>query len=235
MIVSNKCLARLTSWGKYTCTIGESYKHASIVKICRNIPEKGKNLCQECEERPIEGKYQSRICHGLLTDPPCDASHIYGSEWYWQQVAMYGDPEDKDWILKAQKAQTEAEEFCVPLKAWKVQRPSAIELKEIQMKKKEQNKAVAAASAKTRLEKKGTLLEKFAPIRVMYEESSKVPEKMPTDTCRLWKDVIGGVDVWVSEAGHVFDCDTTGQASELLGRMVKNAEGVEEFVEITSV
>jgi len=230
------CLARLTSWERTNCAIGTSNKRASIVKICRNIPEKGYSICQDCSGRPIGGKYQTRMLHGRLTEEPCEASHIYGSSWYWQQVATYGETDDKEWLVKAQKAQAEAEKFCEStdakgsLKAWKVQRPSALELEEMSRKKKEENKAVAAASAKARADKKGTLLEKFAPIKVTYEESSKTPEKLATDTCSLWKDVIGGINVWISEAGHVFDCDTTGEAGELLGTMVDD-----KFVEVSSV
>ena len=224
-----KCLARLTSWETTNSAIGTSFKRASIVKLCKNIPEKDDVLCQECSERPIETKYQTRMFHGLLTDPPCYSSHIYGSLWYWQQVASYGDPNDKEWLSKAQAAQARVEEFCSPLKAWKVQRPSAIELIEMMRKKKEQNKTIAAASVKARVEHKGTLLEKFAPIKVLYEESDKAPQKLPTDTCRLSKSVIGDINVWISEVGHVFDCDTTGSAGELLGMMVSG-----KFVELAT-
>jgi len=225
------CLARLTSWERTNCAIGASNKRASIVKICRNIPEKGYSICQNCSERPNDGKYQTRMLHGRLTEEPCEASHIYGSSWYWQQVAMYGETEDKDWIAEALKAQKEAEEFCGSIdpagvtKAWKVQRPGQKELVEMQKRKKKENKEVAAARVAAVKEKdsekdkakKGTLLESFPLIRVMFQESEKTPQKLPTDSCPIWKDVKEGVDVWVSESGYIFACDSTGGVGEFLG------------------
>ena len=235
MTTKPKCLARLTSWERTNSTIGTSKKRASIIKLCKNIPEKGEVICQECSERPIDGKYQTRMIHGLLTDPPCESSHIYGSVWYWQQVAMYGEPDDKEWLVSAQKAQKGGEGFCFPVGGWKVQSPSETELEGMYKSKKEKNKAVAVsrvaasaaaesakakANAKAILDTKGTILEKFAQIKVIYEESEKSPEKLPTDTCGIWKDVIDGMDVWRSGAGHIFDHDTTGEAGEFIGRIV---------------
>ena len=234
MATRGRCLARLTSWDKTNCAIGTSNKRASIVKVCKNVPEKGQSLCQECAERPTESKYQTRMIHGVLTDAPCEGSHIYGSSWYWQQVAMYGETDDTDWIAGALKAQKEAEEFCgsTDPEAWKVQRPDQKELVEMQKRKKKENKEVAAARVAAVKEKdsekgkgkdkdkdkakKGTLLESFPLIRVMYQESEKTPEKLATDSCPIWKDVKEGVDVWVSESGYIFACDSTGGVGELI-------------------
>jgi hypothetical protein len=163
------------------------------------------------------------MIHGVLTDAPCEGSHIYGSSWYWQQVAMYGETDDTDWIAGALKAQKEAEEFCEPMgskEPWKVQRPDQKELVEMQKRKKKENKEVAAARVAAVEEKdkakKGTLLQSFPLIRVMYQESEKIPEKFATDSCPIWKDVKEGVDVWVSESGYIFACDSTGGVGELI-------------------
>ena len=67
---------------------------------------------------------------------------------------------------------------------------------------------------------KGTLYEKFAPIKVIYEESEKNPEKLITDSSIIKKEKICGVEVWVAENNMVFDCDTTGEPGEFLGRLV---------------
>lgn len=215
MASKDRCLARLTSWERTNCAIGDSNRRASIVRLCKNIPEKDKVLCQECLERPVESKYQTRMMHGLLSEPPSEGSHVYGSSWYWQQVAMYGETVQAEWISRALKAQKDAEEFC-GLGGWKVQRPSAKEFLEMQKRKKKDNKEAAANRVAVVEAKKGTLLQSFPVIRVMYQESEKVPEKLPTDSCAIWKDVKEGDDVWVSEAGHVFACNTVGGIGELL-------------------
>jgi hypothetical protein len=65
---------------------------------------------------------------------------------------------------------------------------------------------------------KGTILQAFPKIRTIYEESDKVPEKLPLDKCSIRKEVRGGREVWVSAVGHVFDCDSTGQPGEFICR-----------------
>lgn len=212
------CLARLTSWETTNSPIGDSNKRTSSVKLCKNTPEKGQVLCQDCLMRPEGGKYQTRMIHGTLMEPPPPDSHIYGSAWYWQRVAKHGDP-SSEWLEAAQKAQAAAEELCKRngYSAWQVQRPSAWGLEE--MKKKTVAKAKEPLSQVQ--EKKGTLLETFAPIKVVYEESEKAPEKLPTDTCKIWRDTFGEITVWISENGLVFDEDTTGQPGELIGHCVK--------------
>lgn len=210
------CLARLTSWETTNSPIGDSNKRASIVKLCKNTPQKGQLLCDECLQRPECGKYQTRMIHGTLMEPPCNDSHLYGSQWYWERVAKHGDPNNTDWIERANAAQVKAEEVCKKegYKPWKVQRPSAWSLEE--MKKKATIKAKEVAQVR-----KGTLLEKFAPIKVIYEESEKAPEKIPTDICKIWKDTINEKNVWISEHDLVFDEDTTGQPGEFIGHLVK--------------
>jgi hypothetical protein len=96
----------------------------------------------------------------------------------------------------------------------------------MQKRKKKENKEVAAARVATVKEKdsekgkdkdkakKGTLLESFPLIRVIYQESEKIPEKLATDSCPRWKDVKEGADVWVSESGYIFACDSTGGVGE---------------------
>jgi hypothetical protein len=217
------CIARLTSWEKTNSPIGESNKRASIIKFCKNTPENGLRLCQECCSRPAGGKYQTRMIHGLLTDAPCEDSHVYGSSWYWQRVAKYGEPTDEAWLNAAQEAQAIGEQICLRLgfRPWKVQRPDARNLEDMRQKVR---KPVATVT-----EKKGTLLEKFAPIKVLYEESPTPPEKMETDSCKIWKDKLGDIEVWITEFGLVFDTDTTGGVGELMGYM-KSGEliGVDE-------
>ena len=217
------CLSRLTSWETTNSPIGDSNKRASIIKLCKNTPQKGQILCDECLQRPEDGKYQTRMIHGTLMEPPSPNSHVYGSQWYWERVAKYGDPKDIEWIARAIEAQKEAEELCkrVGYTVWQVQRPGEWSLED--MKKKATAKAKEAANVRLSKvnEKKGTLLEKFAPIKVIYEESEKTPEKLPTDTCKIWREVVGDMNVWITENGLVFDEDTTGNPGELIGRRVE--------------
>lgn len=215
------CLARLTSWETTNSPIGDSNKRASIVKLCKNTPQKDQILCDECLQRPEGGKYQTRMIHGTLIEPPCRDSHLYGSQWYWERVAKHGDP-PSEWIKRAQDAQGAAEELCkrAGYSPWQVQRPSAWALEEMKKKATTKAKEAAVARISSVTEKKGTLLEKFAPIKVIYEESEKAPEKLPTDTCKIWRDTIGDMNVWITESGLVFDEDTTGHAGELIGRRV---------------
>ena len=214
------CLARLTNWEKTNSPIGTSNKRASIVRLCKNIPQKG-NLCEECLKRPTDGKYQSRMMHGLLTERIPDHSHIYGSMWYWERVFKHGDP-SSEWLIKAEKAQKEGENVKG---GFVVQRPS---VKEMEMRKTKKASVVPAATATattatattaTATATKGTLFEKFAPIKVLYQESDKDPEMMSTDTCTIKKVVVRGVECWVADM-LVFDCDTTGEPGEYIGMMI---------------
>lgn len=206
-----KCLARLTSWETTNSPIGESNKRSSSIKLCKNTPQKG-ILCEECSNRPTSGKYQTRMLHGLLTEPPPSDSHVYGSTWYWQRVSKYGDPIDTSWISSAKEAQRLGEERCAlaGCSGWKIKRPDTIELEKMKHKK----------VSYTLKESKGTLLESFAPVKVMYEESDKVPEKLPTDTVRITKKCVGDIYMWITESGMVFDCDSLGEPGEYMGRMV---------------
>jgi hypothetical protein len=228
-MASPKCLARLTSWETTNSPIGTSTMRTSIVKLCKNIPRNGQLLCDDCSERPTDGKYQTKIRHGLLTEEPCAASHIYGSSWYWGRVAKYGDPSDEHWIETAKRCQQAAEAFCLSAghQPWRVQRPSESGLEEMRTKKAKEDKVVAAKRVEQKLEKekekqKQQNLTKFiVPIKVIYEESAKQPERLPTDTCEIWEEVVNDVAIWVAENGMVFEkCETTGEPGEFLGRRV---------------
>jgi hypothetical protein len=213
---ANLCLARLTSWETTNSPIGSSNKRASIVKICKNTPREGL-LCDDCASRPTEGKYQTRMCHGLLTDPPCDASHLYGSLWYWDQVGRYGEPFDRGWLLGAHRAQCIAEAHCkrAGYEPWRVQRPSEKEVEEMKERKKAGRAAgLSSGAAPSPASSQPTLLKHIPMIETFYEESAKDPEKMPTDTMKIVKKG----DVWVTENGFVFKCGSTGEPTKLLSR-----------------
>jgi hypothetical protein len=64
----------------------------------------------------------------------------------------------------------------------------------------------------------GTVLATFSPIKIIYEEDIADPVKMQTDTMTIRKDKFGDIDVWITANGLVFDCDTAGEPSELIGR-----------------
>ena len=227
------CLARLTSWERTGEAIGKSKMRASVVKLCKNIPSEGV-LCQECSARPRDGKYQSRMLHGLLSEPIPAASHIYGGEWYWERVAAYGPPPTA-WIEMAEEAQRAGEERCagagtasaagVPSAA-KVQRLDEKDMQRLVMAKKEKDSKAAihrlrksaSAPVVTSIPTKGTLLTTFAPITKMYVESAKPVAKMPTDSCGMWKELWEDTNVWITKNGMVFDVDVRGEPDELIGR-----------------
>lgn len=224
-----KCLARLTNWDKTGEAIGDSKMRASIVKLCINTPISGL-LCQECLGRPTDGKYQSRMLHGLLTEPIPDASHIYGGAWYWERVAKHGDS-PTTWIEMAEGAQKAGEDRCreAGQAAAKVQRPSEKEMQRLVMVKKAKDSKAAvnrlrkSASAPTLppvggTEIKGTLLSTFAPITTMYVESAKPIQKMATDSVTMRKEVWEDTEVWVTQNGMVFDTDVRGEADVFIGR-----------------
>ena len=165
------------------------------------------------------------MCHGLLTEPPCEASHLYGSSWYWERVAKHGEPLDEAWLEVAQQAQEAAEEVCLAagLQPWRVQRPSERGLEEMRVKKAKADKAAAATRLQkveaTQKQQQQSLAKFVVPIKVMYEESAKPPESLPTDTCEIWKEDVDGIPIWVAENGMVFACcETTGEPAEFLGR-----------------
>jgi hypothetical protein len=222
-MASSKCLARLTSWERTNSPIGDSNKRASIVKLCKNVPRTGL-LCDDCSGRPHDGKYQTKMCHGLLTEAPCESSHLYGSSWYWERVAKHGEPHDKGWLETAQEAQEAAEAVCLAAgyEPWRVQRPSEGGLEEMRVKKAKADKAAAAkrmASVQQQEQRQQVLTKFVVPIKVLYEESAKPPETLPTDTCEIWQEEVDGAKIWVTENGLVFACcDTTGEPAELLGR-----------------
>lgn len=205
------CLARLTCWEKTKGVIGESNRTASHVLLCKGKPISGQ-LCETCKKRPLDGKYQSKMLHGLLTEPIPDASHIYGGRWYWAQVdgKKGGDPPDA-WLIAAQEAQAAAEALCGPM-AWKVQRPGALDLKEMVRKKNadvSKQRAQTAASAT-----KGTLLTSFPVIESYYQETPEAPLAGRGFDASMWKEMRNGVEVWVWENGMIFTVGPTGKPAK---------------------
>lgn len=202
---------------------------AARIVLCKNVPKDG-NLCEECLARPLDGKYQDRILHGLLTEPIPEMSRIYGGPWYWDQIDLHfpdGEPLDKQWLSLALESQRLAEEFCGP-GVWKVQRLNAKELqmrKAMTIPKKAKYKATVITSVKEKIV--GTVLANFSPIKIIYEENIEDPVKIATDSMKIRKETFGEIDVWITENGLVFDCDTTGEPSELIARYVDG-----DFIEL---
>jgi hypothetical protein len=221
---SPRCLARLTHWDSSWSQIGPGTR-ASYVKICKIKPVEGMLLCKHCLQRPLEGKTQSSMLHGLLTEPIPYASALYGGPRYWERVGAYDLKPDPVWLAKAKAAQKEAEEWCRPFGTpWKVQR---FEAKEIEDMKKASSKAKVSTSKSEKPKEKeaakpaATLLQTFAPIKVMYEESNKPIAKVQTDTMAMWKEDTEMGPVWVTETGLVFDCASNGEAGQLIAKYVK--------------
>jgi hypothetical protein len=205
---------------------------AARVVLCKNVPKDADGtLCEECMARPLDGKYQDRILHGLLTEPIPEISRIYGGPWYWDQIHinfLEGEP-NKEWLAAALESQRLAEEFCGP-GAWKVQRPSArvSQMRKSMASAKRANAKVKKLPVAKEKEKvTGTVLASFSPIKVMYEESITEPVKLATDTMNIRKEIFGDIQVWITANGLVFDCDTTGDPSALIARYIDG-----EFLEL---
>jgi len=219
-----KCLARLTKWNKTSCCLAPCMTAARVV-LCKNTPKDAESsLCEECMARPLDGKYQDRILHGLLTEPIPEVSRIYGGPWYWDQVEKNfpdGEP-DSQWLSAAKESQRLAEEFC-GTEAWKVQRPNAriLQMRKCMASAKRANaKVKVIAKEKEKVKVVGTVLATFSPIKVLYDESITEPVKLATDSMTIRKEIYGDMAVWITENGMVFDCDTTGEPAELIARYI---------------
>jgi hypothetical protein len=148
------------------------------------------------------------MIHGLLAEEPPKDSLVYGSKGYWKLAEEEGCEPDSEWLVAAKEAQMRGEEACVS-KAWVVQRPASMS-EEMGMKKKVVVEPAPSA--------KGTILQTFPRVRKVYDESEKAPETFHADTCSIRKEERDGRAVWVSAAGHVFDCDSTGEPGEFIRR-----------------
>jgi hypothetical protein len=140
-----RCLARLTNWDKTAERLAPCMTACRIV-LCKNTREGDSPICEHCKSRPVDGKYQTRMIHGLLTEPIPEASRLYGGPWYWMQVDKHGEPTNKEWLAAAIASQEAAEEVVVAAgaKPWKVQRMG---VKEIEMRKRKAEGAKAKAFA----------------------------------------------------------------------------------------
>jgi hypothetical protein len=206
------CQARLTDWENTRIKLGSSW--VSFARLCEGKARKNENLCEACIYRVSKGCpfTQSRMIHGLLAEEPPKDSLVYGSKGYWKLAEEEGCEPDSEWLEAAKEAQMRGEEACVS-KAWTVQRPASIS-EEMGRKKK----VVAPAPAPAPAPAKGTILQSFPRVRKIYDESEKAPETFHADKCKIWKEERDGRAVWVSAAGHVFDCDSTGEPGEFIRR-----------------
>jgi hypothetical protein len=175
-------------------------------------------LCEKCLERPTDGKYQTRILHGLVTEPIPLVSQVYGSPVYWQKMKKFEEAgktlslDAREWIEAAEAAQAATEKEG----RWKVQRPSAKDV-EKEMKKVQASKAKAKAKAAAIVKPKTqNLKELFKPLEVRFKEVDKLPVKLETDSIDLCKMVIGEMSVLIVDE-LVFDTDSNGEIGEHIG------------------
>ena len=123
MTSEGKCLGRLTNWDKTNFRIASCFS-ASLPYQCGRKTDG--ELCEKCLERPRDGKYQTRMLHGLITEPIPAVSALYGSPMFWQKMKKLEESGDsisgeaKEWIQAAEATVASQAEAG----AWKVQRPS---------------------------------------------------------------------------------------------------------------
>ena len=207
------CLGRLTNWDKTSFRIDSCFT-VSYVVLCKN--KSSGDLCAECLKRPTESKYQTRMIHGLVTDPIPLTSSIYGGPNYWTKMKKFEDAgkllsaEAKAWIATASAAQESAE----AIGGCKVQRISdrAIEMVKAAKAGAAAVKAKAAAAKTTQKELPKSI---FTPVEVRFSESEKAPLKLETDSMAIKLEVIDGISVWVAENGMRFQ-DVKGEVGELI-------------------
>ena len=208
-----KCLGRLTNWDKTNFRIDSCFTVSQVYQCGRKCDGE---LCQKCLERPRDGKYQTRILHGLVTEPIPLVSQVYGSPVYWQKMKKLEEAgkvlsaDAMAWIEAAEAAQTQTEKEG----GWKVQRPSDKEV-EREMRKAAASKAKAKA---TPVKPKPTqnIKEIFKPVEVRFKEIDKPPVKMETDSIDVCKMVIGEMSVFIVEE-LVFDTDAKGEMGDHIG------------------
>lgn len=225
MTAEGKCLGRLTNWDKTNFRIASCFT-VSLAYQCGRKADG--DLCQKCLERPRDGKYQTRMLHGLITEPIPAVSALYGSPMFWQKMKKLEESGDrisgeaKEWIQAAEAAQAEAEK----LGAWKVQRPSDKEV-EREMRKAAISKAKAKAKPvpKPSQTQGQNLKEIFKPVEVRFKEVDKPVVKMETDSIDLCKMVIGDITVLIVD-DLVFDVDAKGEPGDHIG-YYRNDEFIE--------
>lgn len=212
MTTEGKCLGRLTNWDKTNFRIASCFTVSLPYQCGRKTDGE---LCEKCLERPREGKYQTRMLHGLITEPIPAVSALYGSPMFWQKMKKLEDAGDrlsaeaKEWIQAAEASTV----------GWKVQRPSD---KEVEREMKKALASKAKAKAKEKLIPKPTqtqtqnLKEIFKPVEVRFKEADKPVVKMETDSIDLCKMVIGDITVLIVD-DLVFDVDTKGEPGDHIG------------------
>lgn len=204
------CLARLTNWDKTSFRIDSCFT-VSYVVLCKN--KASGDLCAECLKRPTESKYQTRMIHGLLTDPIPLTSSIYGGPNYWTKMKKFEDAgkvlsaEAKAWIATAAAAQESAE----AIGGCKVQRISDRAIEMVKAKAAAVKAKAAAVKANATKPQKSI----FTPVEVRFSESEKAPLKLETDSMAIKLEVIDGISMWVAENGMRFE-DVKGEVGELI-------------------
>ena len=224
MTTEGKCLGRLTNWDKTNFRIASCFTVSLPYQCGRKTDGE---LCEKCLERPTEGKYQTRMLHGLVTGPIPVASCVYGSPIYWQKMKKLEDAgtplsaEAKEWIQAAEASLASQAEAG----GWKVQRPSDKEMeKEMRAAKAKKAKAKGAQTqaqtqtqAKTQTHTQSqNLKEIFKPVEVRFKEVDKPLVRMETDSIDLCKMVIGDITVLIVDE-LVFDVDAKGEPGDHIG------------------
>ena len=209
-----KCLGRLTNWDKTSFRIDSCFTVSQVYKCGRKA---NGDLCEKCLERPRDGKYQTRILHGLVTEPIPLVSNVYGSPVFWQKMKKFEETgkvlslEARAWIEAAEAAQAETEKDG----GWKVQRPSDKEV-EREMRKMVASKAKAKQKTAEKSKPTQSIKEIFKPVEVRFKEVDKPPVKLETDSIDVCKMVIGEMSVFIVDE-LVFDTDSKGEIGDHIG------------------
>jgi hypothetical protein len=180
---------------------------------CYTKDRKGRNVPLNESRRGVTEcvKEGSSILHGLLTEPFPSFSTLYGSPLFWKSLE-HGDLPDS-WIEEAEAVDEKAKERC---------RKAGSKFYEVEVQRDDTcvEEMVKKPLPKPETISQANRIEQYTKkFDKIYHETSEEPEKLPTDTQKIWKEEFNGKEVWQCEAGFVF-ADDAGKPGKLLGKYV---------------
>lgn len=151
------------------------------------------------------------ILYGLLSEPFTNGCNIYGSPLFWKSLE-HGDLPDS-WIEEAEEVEEEAKLRCkrAGLKFYELEvQSNTAEVEEMVKKPLPKPETISTSNKIIQYTKK---------IDKVYQETADEPEKLATDTQKIWKETFENKEVWRCETGFVF-LNENEKPGKLLGRYV---------------
>lgn len=107
-IADNRCLSRIAPFPHFDY-FGNNKNRFYMEMRCDRLRVQGSEFCEACQQKDPTYHYPSsrRFDHGKINEPIPLHSHIYGGEWYKENVKRWGEP-NSDAIVKALECQRAA-------------------------------------------------------------------------------------------------------------------------------